>query len=175
MPPDNSKRSDAEGPTVRPDGLQLDEHRSFQERWWTVERFAWGGFCVLVAMAASGLLGGGGPLANARHDFEGGALEYPRVSRWQANDQMRVVFAADAPMKAVTLGDLASHFTIETVIPEPARTLTTDNGPRMEFAFDEGASGTVVFTVRAGSPGLARFSVAVGADAPVPLSSLVLP
>ena len=47
---------------VRPDGLQLDEDRGFQRRFWRAERIAWGTFAAIMLAALSGLFGGSGPL-----------------------------------------------------------------------------------------------------------------
>lgn len=36
---------------LRSDGLQLDEHRGFQERFWKIERVGWLVFAILVNAA----------------------------------------------------------------------------------------------------------------------------
>ena len=48
-----------ERPNVRSDGLQLDEHRRFQERFWSIERLAWCAFALIVIIALLGGFGSG--------------------------------------------------------------------------------------------------------------------
>lgn len=55
-----------EVPPIRPDGLQLDEHRQFQERFWTIERAAWIVFGMIVIAALAGAFGAGGRLPQQR-------------------------------------------------------------------------------------------------------------
>lgn len=70
-------------PNVRKNGLQLHEHRRFQERFWTVERKAWCVFALIIAAGLLGAFGSGGPLATKVTLIDRAIVEHPRISRWE--------------------------------------------------------------------------------------------
>src|SRR3546814_10863353 len=81
-------------PSIRPDGLQVEDHRGYQEKLWTVERAAWIVFIVITLAAALGATGAGGPLSRQVAVTEHGRIDYPRIARWQASDELTIEFAA---------------------------------------------------------------------------------
>src|SRR3546814_5526202 len=82
-----------EQPAVRPDGLQMEDHRSHQEKLWTVERCAWVLFIAITLGAAAGITGAGGVLSRQVAAIDGGKIDHPRIARSEAADEMTVRFA----------------------------------------------------------------------------------
>lgn len=162
-------------PRVRPDGLQLDEKRRFQERWWTTERIAWIAFCCLVIVAATGALGAGGPLATARQQVGGAELEYPRISRWQARDRIHIHFQPGASNRILIMKDILSSFAAEEIQPPPARSRLGSEGLELHFEFEPDAPGLVKLQVRATRLGPVTFQVKVDDSDAVTLNSFILP
>lgn len=157
--------------------LQLQEHRGFQEKFWVAERFGWLGFLGIVLLALLGLTGSGGPLAHATAEAAGVSIEYPRVTRWEASDEIVLRFPAGGPReRSVTLGpEFAEHFQIEDIQPAPDRFEITPEGERMIFRFPAGGPGTIAFHIRAGGAGLPRFALSIDGGAPVELAPVILP
>lgn len=166
----------SDAPSIRPDGLQLEEHRGFQERFWTIERIAWIAFGIIALLALVGLTGGGGMLAQQTLSLDAGEVTYPRVTRWEATDEIRVTFAADGPERRLTLSQsFAEHFQIEDIQPEPDSTAATAAGELMVFRAEQGQPAQVTLHMRALSPGLASFEIGLGEGERRPVSSLILP
>lgn len=147
----------------RHDGLQIDEHKTFARRHWTIERFAWAGFVLFVVAAAAGLTGGGGSQSRQVAVTGAARLDLPAVSRWQAADSLTVDFDATQPSHAVLLGpELLDLFAIEAILPEPARHSFGAEGLALEVAAPE---GRLVLSLRARRPGMARYRVTVDGTA----------
>lgn len=170
-------RTRKEDVTLRDDGLQLDEPRRFQERYWTAERWAWAGFALLVAAALAGLTGGGGPLSRAEARLAAGTLDYPQIARWQGADDVTVRFApAPAGERSLTLSAaFGESLALESVHPEPARVEAGPEGHRLVFRVVAGAPARAVLRVRPSEPGLVRFRAALDGAPGVAVSMLVLP
>ena len=163
-------------PVVRQDGLQLNEHREFQERFWKVERFAWAAFAGFVALALLGLTGDGGAFARATAVVPGATLDYPRIARWDASDTFVVHFDAGGPQRTLLLSpEFASNFEIRNIQPTPERSETSAEGNRMIFRSAEGQPANVKLELRAHAPGLATYGVAVDEGALGRMDILVLP
>ncbi|WP_173933551.1 hypothetical protein [Chelativorans sp. Marseille-P2723] len=162
-------------PPLRKDGLQLQEHRSFQNVFWTVERIAWITFALMLVLAILGLTGSGGYFAKANATLPAGSAEYPRVSRWETSDEFRVMFEAGGETRRLTIGNpFFKYFQIEGVQPQPERSRSVQHGVMMEFAADEGAPVDVTFYVRSLRPGIANYRVGLdGAD--TLLRTVILP
>ncbi|MHA6692738.1 hypothetical protein [Devosia sp. A449] len=170
----SADRSDA--PPVRPDGLQLDEHRQFQEKFWTVERFTWGAFLVFIVLALLGLTGDSGVFARRTVIMQGGTLDYPRVARWEGADEFIVQFDAGAPRRTLLLSpDFVANFQIEQIQPSPERSEAGADGNRLSFRFKAGDPASAKLQMRAQSPGLATYGIAVDEGAPVQFHILILP
>lgn len=162
-------------PPVRPDGLQLDEKRDYQETWWTAERWAWGAFIAVTLAAALGTTGAGGFLSHRLAEMEGGAIDHPRITRWAASDEMIVRFAAGSGERTLTLSSgFAQSFQIESLQPRPERAEGTPEGQRLVFATADGPFEVVVH-LRAQYPGLARYRARIDDGAPRDITTLVLP
>lgn len=162
-------------PPIRPDGLQLDENRRYQERLWAAERWAWGVFVAITLAAALGLTGAGGPLSRTLIAVAGGEVDAPRIARWQAANDLKVRFASDGSERRLLLSPQFLHsFQIESMQPQPQRVTTSSSGQTIHFAASSGPAEAVLH-LRPQSPGLVRYRVAVDGSAPAELSTLILP
>ena len=166
----------ADAPPVRDDGLQIEEHRAFQERFWTMERAAWGVFVLLILVALYGWTGSGGPGATRTLTFEGGDVEFPTVTRWQISDDMHVSAQADAGGKTAILfgSDFVHDFEIASIEPRPSRSMATARGHIYEFEAEPGQTNHFLFHIRANRPGLFHYEFGPAAQ-PQMASTLVLP
>lgn len=159
-------------------GLQVDSDRAFQERFWVWERAGWIGMLLFVIAALAGLTGVTGPLSGGKAEAGEATIHYPRISRWQASDDLMVEFTGEAasPVEVVLPRSFTDVFAIESVIPQPARVTATPQGQVFEFELS-GNSGPrhanfLLRPTRQSWPARARASVA---GRPVDLSFTVLP
>lgn len=164
-----------ESPPIRPDGLQLDENRVFQERFWIAERGAWLFFVAFVLMALFGLTGSGGAFSSTARLAGEAKVEYPAVTRWKTSDRMTITFVRPAAGHNVAFSAaFAEAFQMEGVQPEPIETAFSDGGQILAFSADD-HRGTVTIDLRARSPGRKSFEITVDGGSPVQLSTFVLP
>ncbi len=163
-------------PTVREDGLQLEEHRTFQERFWKVERIAWVFFGLVVTASLLGFTGSGGYLAVASAQQGENTIDYPRVSRWQGTDVIEIAMAAGAAERRVTLSEtFFDMYQVEDVQPQAREVIAQAGQQTLMIQAQEGQPVTVRLHLRAKSPGLARYEVAVDQTAPASLTTVILP
>lgn len=160
-------------------GIELDEDRPFQERFWSFQRIAWVVMGLIVAAALAGLTGAGGLLSRAEATAPGATLDYPRVTRWQASDDMRLTLAPrGADQATIMIGaSFFDIFEIEEIHPAPAESGATASGQRLVFDLGE-ASGEreIIFHIRATAPALtATYQVRVDDGPAMRLSPVVLP
>jgi len=161
---------------IRDDGLQLEEHRDFQERFWTFERWAWVGFGLILLAALAGLGGGGGVLAHTTITSEAGKVDYPRVARWESADEVTVTFGSPREEHRLTLSpQFSQYFQIEDIQPLPERSLTSPAGEAMVFRSENGPPSKVVLHLRPQRPGLASYEVSLDGGDPVGVTTVVLP
>lgn len=161
---------------IRDDGLQLEEHREFQERFWTIERWAWMAFGLILLLGLAGLAGGGGLLAHTNIVTDAGEVDYPRVARWESADEMTITFGLPAGEHRLALSPRFSQFfQIEDIQPMPERSFTSPAGEVMEFQAENGPPSKVVLHLRAQRPGLARYDISLDGGSPVGVTTVVLP
>ncbi len=166
-----------EQPTVREDGLQLNEHRRFQERFWTIERLAWCVFALIIVAGLLGAFGSGGPLATKVTVIDRAIVEHPRIGRWEGTDEMIVRFKSDpaAQTRSLFLSNTFTEvFQVEDIQPLPARTVIEASGQRLFFDNPGHDGGMVTLHLRAQSAGSASFSVGVDGEL-ASLSSFIFP
>lgn len=157
---------------LRPDGLQLDERRDYQNRHWRAERIAWGGFGLLVVAALSGLTGAGGPLATASLTIGPAAVEMPRVGRLARADLLTIRLPETPELHDIRLGPgFSDHYALGTLHPRPRAEAT---GPEGTVLTVTAAGGEVRLQARPHRPGLARFTLAIDGQERH-LAALVLP
>lgn len=160
-------------------GLQVNEDRPWQERFWTVQRIAWIAMALFIVAAMFGATGSGGPLATARVETPGGSIDYPRIARWQSTDQVTVNLppGSSGNVDVEIERSFADLFAIQSVEPEPSQVVATQNGHRFTFdlAADAGPK-TIAFHIRPSNPTLPRTIAARIGDAPAArLNVTVLP
>lgn len=161
---------------LREDGLQLDEHRRFQERFWAAERAAWAVFGLALFAALLGLAGGGGLMSRGELAPMGARIDYPAISRWTAPDHLSVRFDPGDPSRILTLGpEFSAAFEIRTIRPEPREATATADGLRLEFATGGDEPAAVILDLHARTVGRVRYGIAVDGEAPALVSTLILP
>ncbi|KFL25518.1 hypothetical protein JP74_18655 [Devosia sp. 17-2-E-8] len=151
--------------------LELAEHPTFQERFWTVERWFWAGFAVVVLAGLLGLLGGGGLFSRSTASVGASAIDYPTVTRWQSDDTLELDLAPG--VTAITLlPSLTDVFDIEHILPRPDEENLGPDGIVLVFRTSSG--GHVTLAVRAIKPGPASWEIRLG-PAKLKISTLVMP
>jgi hypothetical protein len=162
----------AKVPPVREDGLQLEEARDFQERFWTIERVAWIGFALVLIAAIAGLTGSGGLFARQTATVGGNAFGYPIVTRRQAAETFELsIGQAQEPALVLSEG-FSQAFQLELVQPGPTSEKVSPKG--LELTFEGLPGGTIYLHARPQSPGLVSFGVKMGGETRR-VSLLVLP
>lgn len=142
---------------VRRDGLQLQENRRFQERYWTAERVAWVTFGVFLIAALTGLTGGGGPLAGGVSRMGDVHVQYPSISRWTATETFRFDFPSEEVAHLVLETSFLDAFKIEGIRPEPKKSVAIPDGLRLEFAMAGKGNASVDIHVQVRRAGLLRY------------------
>lgn len=121
-------------PPVRPDGLQLREHRDRQQRYWRIQRVAWWGFGAVMLMAVLGLTGSGGIFQKQTVRFATATAEVPRVSRWEGSDGLSITFEDQADLHEVRITQpFFDRFSIERIQPGPDRNLVIQGAQSLTF------------------------------------------
>jgi len=167
--------SELQAPSVRSDGLQLEEKRSFQERFWTAERYAWILFAIVILLALAGLSGGGGYFSRGQVSAGSAEIDFPRISRWESSDELKITLTEERAVHRIVLQHpFSEYFQIEDVQPQPERLLLAGDAEVMEFAAEPGRPARATIHVRAVHPGLARYGISVD-GAPSEITTLVLP
>jgi hypothetical protein len=162
-------RSRAEAP-------QIAEDRSFQERFWAVERVAWIGFVLLIVVAVSGLLGSGGPLSRGEAASGDSRIDYPAQARWEAGEELNIRLGGEPGERTLALSEtFADAFEIEDIQPPPTRVESGANGQSLIFL----ATGPEPIEVRVAmtprNPGLARYTITPAGQAALTVATFVWP
>jgi hypothetical protein len=161
LPPDNDSLS--------------GRYPALQERLWLAERIGWAIFGLLIVLALLGFTGAGGPFAHASLSLPSGTIDYPRVARWQASDQIRVSFAPGPSQRRVTLSPaLLGKVDVDHVVPSPSATQSGPQGAVYVFDIDGARGGEVDFSLRVEHPGWTGFDIGLDGDS-APGAMLVLP
>lgn len=139
-----------------PAGIDIEEDRPFQERFWSFQRFAWLLLALIMLTALVGLTGQGGMLAHAEASAGDASIDYPRVTRWEASDEFRLTVPGASNRVAVEIGPAFSKvFEYEDIQPVPVEHYATGDGQRLIFDLGEPAGDReIVFHVRAMRPSL---------------------
>jgi hypothetical protein len=161
----------AKVPPIRQDGLQVDEKRDFQERFWNLERVAWVGFAIVIVAALAGFTGGGGVFARQTVTVSGLAFDYPLVARRQAAETFKISLNQPAPTLVLSAA-FSEAFQLERVQPRATAERAESDGLAIGFEGEPG--GTVLLHARPQGPGLVSFAVTVGGETET-VRLLVLP
>lgn len=163
-------------PPIRADGLQIEEHRRFQERLWSAERIAWAGFLCILLAALAGLTGGGGVLSRSTIALGPAQADVPRISRWNAADEVRVDFGAGGGSRTLALSHAFSDaFDVENVRPAPTHWAAAAAAQTLHFDVSGPGPGRVIVHVRARRLGLVRYTLAADGAAPQSVTTFILP
>lgn len=166
----------AKAPEIREDGLQLEEHRRFQERFWSAQRVAWVAFGLFLVAALFGLTGAGGPLSRSSVALESGTVDHPRIARWQGADEVTVRLAPGADQRRLTLSpDFLQALQIDGIQPQPQRAVAGPDGMRLSFATVPAAEAEVHIAVTPLQPGYFTVAISIDGGPPRELGMLVLP
>ncbi|WP_318932674.1 hypothetical protein [Sinorhizobium medicae] len=107
-------------PPVRDDGLQIEEHRTFQESFWRAERVSWVIFGLMLIAALLGITGSGGLLERQIITVADGSVDVPRFSRWEASDVLQATLAGGGAERRLTLSpEFFRTFQVEDIDPPP--------------------------------------------------------
>lgn len=160
-------------------GIDVDADRRAQEKYWKFQRIAWLVMAGTVAGAVLGATGGGGMLSRATAKNALGEIDYPRIARWQAANEMTLRLPGGASREAdLELdGTFARLFSIEEVVPSPSRSAATPSGHRFTFSLGQGPEErTIIFRLKPGRPaGPTRASARIEGGPPIVLSFVILP
>ena len=157
------------GPASSSD-LEVKEDRSWQEWEWTIQRVGWVLMALLIVAALAGLTGKGGPLASASAESSTGEILYPRITRWQSDEQLMVRLPPSATGEVdIELSQAVTDlFSISAITPSPKEAVATAGGYRLTFDVAPGsARKTITFDVTAGRPAIAQSFAARIGDGPV--------
>ncbi|WP_207101697.1 hypothetical protein [Paracoccus shandongensis] len=162
-------------PKIRPDGLQLDEPRARQRRYWRVQRVAWWCFGGMMLLAVLGLTGSGGVFSRQTVHFADARAEVPRVSRWEGSDEVAITFDNPAPSHEVRISQpFFERFQVERIQPEPDRASLAEGAQVMTFPATGPAPHQVKLDLRAMHFGWTRFEMTVNGETR-PITLIVLP
>lgn len=165
--------------TQRSARIELDEDRRFQNRFWIFERIAWAVMAAIVLVALLGFTGQGGPFARARAEGPGGAVDYPRVARWETGDEIEIMLPPVTTGRVTIAIDrqFSKLFQVEDVQPMPSESVATPQGQEMSFDLgDAPGDRTITVHIRAMHPKLVnRLRVRIGDSPELTLTPVVLP
>lgn len=148
---------------VREDGLQLAEHRSFQEWFWKLERVAWALFGAVTVAATMGFAGAGGWFASATTNIGGAEVKYPLTARWERPTEMEVSFPPSykGPVSLSLGSGFLYSFSIEDVQPKPFEVVAHDQREEFHFRATSGGERKVVFTIKPKHAGKAEYAAEI--------------
>lgn len=165
-----------EQPPVRPDGLQIEENRAFQESFWRAERTAWFFFGLALITATLGITGSGGFLARQVATFDNGSVEVPRFSRWEASDTLNATLAGGGEERSLTLSpEFFQTFQVEDIDPPPIS--AEGSGDGLLYRFRSGSSQPLELTLhlRSQAPGIVSYRASINGEPPQAVRTIVWP
>lgn len=152
-------------PNIRPDGLQLDEARERQRRFWRIQRIAWWCFGAIMLTAVLGMTGSGGYFQKQTVRFENARVEVPLVSRWEGSDDLTIIFASQAKSHTVSISQpFFDRFQIERIQPEPHLNVLAEDAQLMTFPTTGHAPYQVKFDLRAMHFGWTGFDMTIASE-----------
>ncbi|NRP73005.1 hypothetical protein ILFOPFJJ_03904 [Ensifer psoraleae] len=163
-------------PQVRSDGLQVEEHRQFQEAFWSAERLAWLGFASVLVLVILGLSGSGGIFSKQATRFQEGTAEFPRFSRWEAPEAITALLSAREQGPKVTISrEFFRSFRVETIHPAPVSAEAGDHGMTYHFHSVPGQDVLLTLHVRPYRPGIASYRVGINREPVQDVRTIVWP
>lgn len=146
-----------------PEGVE--DHGVFQRRAWAVQRVSWVIFALILVAALLGAFGGDGYLSRAEVHFKDGSIQYPRLSRWNASDELLVTFNQSTNDCTLILdGDFLKTFSIENVDP-PQKGVASANGAAVYiFPADATANKQVILHLKSEKPWMNTTTIGIGSE-----------
>jgi hypothetical protein len=156
--------------------LELDEHRAFQEKYWTVQRWAWIGYGLIIVAALLGFSGEGGLFARVHIRAAGNEINYPRFARWQTEDAISIAFApADEADRRILLSpEFGQGIVIVGAEPRPSKSSATAAGEELIVHVRPGERAMAKMRIRPAAPGIVRGTVSID-GAPAAVTLIILP
>ncbi|MFK3815284.1 hypothetical protein ACI2KG_01515 [Pseudomonas sp. NPDC089407] len=154
------------------------ENMPMQQRVWRFERVGWYVLVIIVLMALAGLFGNG-PLSDAEKVSQDGRVkvEYQRLSRSGTTDNLFITVQGQPgqPVKVELEGSLLRAASIETMQPEPQRSMS--RGPALSLQLGTGEDGvaTLYLTLRSDHVGTLEGIVNAGPQSTVHFSTFLFP
>lgn len=162
MPPASRKESKVQD---LPEGME--DHRARQRYMWLAQRVAWLFFALLLTGCLLGLFGRGGLFSRTEVALEGGMLDLPAISRWNAPDELRVTLAPSPEGEMVLFMDqrFFETFSIEEITP-PQKAVTAE-GARTGYIFatDAATPVRIVLRLRTQAFGARPYRIGIGEEA----------
>lgn len=156
--------------------LELDEHRAFQEKYWTVQRWAWVGYGLIIVAALLGFSGEGGLFARAQIQVAGNEINYPRFARWQTEDTISIAFApaGQADRRILLSPELGRSIAIEGAQPRPSKSSATAAGEELIVHVRPGERAMAKIRIKPDAPDIVRGTVSID-GAPAAVTLIILP
>ncbi|WP_244514871.1 hypothetical protein [Ensifer sp. LCM 4579] len=165
-----------EQPPVRHDGLQIDEHRPFQETFWKAERIAWVGFGFFLLLAVFGVTGSGGLHARMEFGFDDGFVEVPRFSRWEMSDRLNALLPPGSGNHRLAIGsEFFRTFQVEDIDPPPVSSMGSSNETVYHFRSEAQQPLALTMHLRAQGPGIVNYHVSVNGKPAQTAQTIVWP
>jgi hypothetical protein len=137
---------------------------------------AWFGLFLVVLLAVLGFTGRGGIFARAEARADHASLDYPRVMRRDASEE--IIVRLDAPAgklaEIVLDPDLFAIVRLDEVVPRPVQTIMTPEGFRLVFEHERAQVDIVLPLRPAHASWFQTYSVRA-TGGPMTFNSLILP
>ncbi|KPA99196.1 MULTISPECIES: hypothetical protein [Pseudomonas] len=155
------------------------EDMAYQLKVWRFERWGWYGLVVIVLMALLGVFSRGPLSTRELHSQDGRVtLRYEIVHRNGSTNPMKIAVASGRAHSQVELaldGDLFEGFSIETLQPDPIRTVSSARGLRFWLQTDAQGQATLYLMLRGDGLGGYSSRVSIAGSSPVELTQYILP
>ncbi len=157
-------------------GLDIDQSVASQKREWIFQRIGWLALFLFLAAAVLGLLGGLGPLANARTSSGTLAVEYSRFERFGAPVEMQVTVGptGDDRLRLRVDRRLTETYTVQQVHPQPDSVRVTNGAYVYTFSALPDESSRITFNLQPDKLGKNRLQLATGTGS-VTINPFTLP
>ena len=156
----------------------VQEDMSMQQRVWRFERVGWYVLVAMVLLALAGLFGNG-PLSDAEVVSQDGRVrvEYQRLSRSGTTDSLFITVqgASGQPVEVQLEGSLLRDASIETLQPEPQRSMSHGQAMLFQLGTRQDGMSTLYLTLRSEHVGTLEGSVRVGPHSAVRFSTFLYP
>jgi len=156
----------------------FQEDLPMQQRVWRFERVGWYVLVAIVLLALAGLFGNG-PLSDAEVVSQDGRVrvEYQRLSRSGTTDGLVITVhgIAGQPMEVQLEGSLLRDADIETLQPEPQRSMSHGQAMLFQLGTRQDGVATLYLSLRSEHVGTLEGSVRAGPDSAVHFSTFLYP